>query len=217
MIVQFKKVLIVKKQRPLYTKGALLLELLVVISLLAIILSASANGVFLSLRSNKISGERDVAYALASESLEAARATGEKDWLNIYSLTKSTQHYKTIQSSGSWILATGDETVSLNNISYTRYITIDNVSRDGTTRLIQTSYSSADDDPSTQKVTATVSWLGGTPVVISSYVFRFKNDTCVQSTWTTLDSGNTVHNCTDASFDSKDSGIDVTSGSIKLE
>ncbi len=216
MIVQNKKTIIFRN-KGLHSKGALLLELLIVISLLAIILSASANGVFLSLRSNKVSGERDVAYALASESLEAARAAGEEDWLNIYSLTKSSQHYKTIQSSGAWILTTGDETITLNDISYTRYITVEDVSRDGTTRLIQTTYSSANDDPSTQKVIVTVSWPSGSPVVTSSYLFRFKNEICAQSTWTTLDPGNTVHNCTDASFDSKDTGVDVTSGSIKLE
>jgi type II secretory pathway pseudopilin PulG len=198
-------------------KGALLLELLIVIAILAVILAVTVNGVFLSIKSNKTGGERDIAIALASESLEAARATTEEDWQNIYSLTKSTQHYQTTPSGTKWILATGDETLTINNITYTRYVVIDNVSRDSTTHNIQASYSSTDDDPNTQKVTATVSWPGGGPVVSSLYFFRWKNKVCPQTAWTTGGSGNTVKLCSDASYDTKDAEIDVTGGSLKLQ
>lgn len=198
-------------------KGALLLELLIVISLLAIILSLGANAVFLSIRSNKISGERDIANALASESFEAVHAATQENWQNIYGLTKSTQHYQTIPSGGKWVLTAGDEIIVLNNISYTRYVIIDNVSRDATTRDIQTSYSSADDDPSTQKVTVTVSWSGGNPIAVSEYFFRWKNDVCAQTAWTTGGSGDTVKLCSDAGYDTKDAAIDVSGGSLKLQ
>jgi Tfp pilus assembly protein FimT len=205
------------KKRNTKSNGALLLELLIVIALLAAILSVTANATFLSLRSNKISGERDIATALAAETLESARTTAEEDWQNIYSLTKGSQHYHGVQSGTKWTLATADETVTLNGVVYTRYVTIDNVSRDGTTRAIQTTYTSADDDPSTQKATAVVSWSGGNPVTISEYFLRWRNKTCAQSAWTTGGTGNTVKLCSDASYDTKDSGMDTSSGSLKLQ
>lgn len=211
MINKFKK--INKKN-----KGALLLELLVVISLLAIILSVGANAVFLSMRSNKTSGERDVASALASESMEAVRAIVEEDWNYIYSLTKNSQHYQTVISGGKWILATGDETINLNSIVYTRYITIDNVSRDATTRDVQNTYSGTDDDPGTQKVTVTVSWPDGSPVVMSEYFFRWKNKVCNQADWSG-GVGSGEKTCPDTTHGGIDPAgtIDTSGGQLKLQ
>lgn len=208
MIDKFQK----KRTIKIQPRGALLLELLIAISLLAIILSFGANAVFLSLQSNKASGEQDVASSLASEGVEAVRAVSEEDWQNIYSLTKSTEHYKTTQSNTKWILATGNETITLNGVIYTRYVVIDNISRDGSGN-IETAYSSTDDDPSTQQVTVSVSWPGGNDAVeITGFLFRYKNKVCAQSGWATADPGNTVHVCADASYDAKDAGIDATGG-----
>ena len=199
------------------SRGSLLLELLIVISLIAIILSFSANAMFLSMRSSKTSGDRDTASALATEALEATRSVIEEDYQNIYGLVKSSGHYYPIQSGGKWVLFAGDETIVLNNTSYTRYVTVNNVSRDGSTRNIQNTYSALDDDPSTQKVTVTVSWPNGSPVSISEYFFRWKNKVCDQPGWVTALPGNSVANCGDTTFDSKDSVIDVTGGTLKLQ
>ena len=218
MIAFFKKMNTQKGRKILgISKGALLFELLIAISLLAVILSVGANAVFLSLRSDKVSGERDVASSLASETLEATRAVTDENWQNIYSLTKSSQHYYATQSGGKWILTTGDETVTSGGITYTRYVVIDNVSRDGTTRNIESSYVSADDDPSTQKITVTVSWPTGSPLSISEYFFRWKNKICNQTDWSTGGSGTTVKTCPDNSYDTKDPAIDVSGGALKLQ
>jgi type II secretory pathway pseudopilin PulG len=204
-----------------FQRGALLLELLIVISILAIILSVSANATFSSLKSNKSSGERDVSSSLASETLEAVRSIAEEDYQNIYGLTKGVQHYYPTSTDasapGRWIPKTGDENIVLNGITYTRYFTVDNVSRDDITRNIQTTYSGTYDDPSTQKVTINVSWAGGSPIVLSEYFFRWKNKICGQPGWTTADPGDTVHPCANASYDSKDTSIDISTGSIKLQ
>lgn len=200
------------------SKGALLFELLIVISIIGIISAVAANAIFLSMRSNEVSGDRGVASTLASETLEVVRAIAEEDWQNIYGLTKNTQHYYPIQSNGKWVLTSaGDETVNQNNTIFTRYVIIDNVSRDSSTRAIETSYVSADDDPSTQKVTVTVSWTGGTPVTMSEYFFRWKNKICGQSGWITEGTGDAVANCTDTSYDTKDSAVDITGGTLKLQ
>lgn len=200
-----------RQKRKVSSSGALLLELLVAISLLAVILSVGANAVFLSMRSNKVSAERDVASALATEAMEAVRATADENWQNIYGLTKSSAYHPVVVST-KWTLSSASEQITVNGISYTRSVVIDNVSRDNTTRNIQTTYLAVDDDPGTQKVTVTVTWSGGGPVAIYGYFFRWKNKTCAQTAWTTGGSGNTVKLCTDASYDVKDTGISITGG-----
>jgi len=193
-------------------KGALLLELLVVISLLAIILSVGSQAMLVSMQSGKISGERDVAVALANEALEATRGVTEEKWQNIYNLTKASQHYQATSTvpTGKWSLVTGDESVSLNSRIYTRYVIIENVQRDATTRAIVTS--GGVDDPSTQKVTVTVSWPSADAVSVSDYFFRWKNKVCVQTAWSTTIASTTVQTCPATTYDTKDSGVATTSG-----
>lgn len=199
-------------------RGALLFELLIVISLLAVILSIGANAVFLSIKGNKVSGERDVASALASESLEAVRSVAEEDWQNIYSLTKGSHYYPT-ETNGKWLLTTpGDETVNINTAVYKRYVIISNVSRDSLTRNIQNSYLSVNDDPSTQKITVRVEWTGGNPIEISEYFFRWKNKTCDQNDWSG-GVGTGVKDCSDSTHsDISPAGtINTTGGKLQLQ
>lgn len=201
-------------------KGGLLLELLIVVSLLALILSVGAQGVFVSLQSGKVSGERDTASALATEGLEAVRAVAEEKWQNIYNLTKASQHYQIIQSGNRWTLGLGDEIISLNNATYTRYVTIGDVSRDPTTRLIESSYTSVNDDPGTQKITVTVTWgpSNGESFSISDFVFRWKNKICNQTDWSG-GVGSGVKNCPDTTYESisPSNSIDTSGGQLKLQ
>ncbi|HAT68615.1 MAG: hypothetical protein A2481_00245 [Candidatus Yonathbacteria bacterium RIFOXYC2_FULL_47_9] len=196
-------------------KGALLLELLIVISLLAIILSVGTQAVYVSLQSGKISGERDIAVGLASEALEAVRGAAEEKWQNIYDLTKASQHYKTVSSGNKWTLATGDETITVNNASYTRYVVIENVSRDASTRMIDTG---TNYDPSTQKVTVTVAWPYADPVVMADYFLRWRNKVCNQTDWSG-GVGSGVKNCPNTSYDSISPAgtIDTAGGTLKLQ
>ena len=199
-------------------RGSLLLELLIAISVLAVILSVGSQAMFVSIQSGKISGERDVAIGLASEALEAVRGVADEQWQNVYDLTKSTQHYYATSTApaGKWTLAEGDETIAINIATYTRYITIDNVSRDDSTREIENVYVPANDDPNTQKVLVTVSWTGGDPVTISSYIFRWRNKVCKQTDWSG-GTGSGAKNCPDMSYGSKDTAIDTAGGTLKLQ
>lgn len=193
-------------------RGALLLELLIVISLLAGILSVGTQAVYVSLQSGKVSGERDIAVGLASEALEAVRGASEEKWQNIYDLTKTSQHYKTVQSGNKWVLATGDETIAINNVSYTRYVIIENVSRDAVTRLIDTG---TNYDPSTQKVTVTVSWPYADPVVITEYFLRWKNKVCNQTDWAG-GVGSGTKNCPDTTYVSA-TNLGVPGASLQIQ
>lgn len=189
-----------KKTLP-QSRGALLLELLVAISILAAVLSVGSQAVYVSIQSGKTSAESDVALGLANEALEAVRGTAEEKWQNIYDLAgKGTTHYKPTQSADKWTLTSGDEAVQLNTANYTRYVVVSNVSRDLSTRMIETIYNAAHDDPSTQQVAVTVSWQGtGSPVTVSDYFLRWRNKVCPQTSWAGgVSSG--VKTCPDATY-----------------
>ena len=104
------------KTRTTYStsRGSLLLELLISIALLAIILGIGSEAVWVSLQSNKISGERDVAVGLASEALEQTRSVAEEKWQNLYDLTKGSQ-YHMVQTNNKWATSTGSEIIPLND------------------------------------------------------------------------------------------------------
>lgn len=192
-------------------KGALLLELLIVISLLAIILSVGTQAVYVSLQSGKVSGERDVAVGLASEALEASRGVAEEKWQNIYDLTKGSP-YHMVQTGNKWATSTGSEIVSLNNTSYTRSVVIENVSRDASTRMIDTG---TNYDPSTQKVTVTVSWPYADPVVIAEYFLRWKNKVCNQTDWSG-GAGSGTKTCPDTTYTSA-TNLGVPGASLQIQ
>ena len=211
-------------------RGALLLELLIAISILAIILSVGTQAVYVSLQSGKISGERDVAMGLASEALEAVRGTSEEKWQNIFDLTKNSQ-YHPVQIGSKWATSTASEIITLNNASYTRYFIIQNVCRDTTpsTRditgitdtngtLTTCGTSGGAFDPSTQKVTVTVSWTNADPIIISDYFLRWRNKICNQTDWSG-GSGSGAKNCPDTTYDSISPAgmIDITGGTLKLQ
>lgn len=201
-------------------RGSLLLELLVVISVLAMILSVGSQAVWVSLQSGKTSGESDTAMGLAIEEMESVRAVADEKWQNIFNLTKGTQ-YHTAQSGTKWATSTGSEVVSLNTGSYTRYFVVNNVSRDPSTRMIDTTYNSVHDDPNTQQITVTVSWAGaGSPITLSDYFFRYRNKVCNQTDWSGGASTNGVATCGSGTiYDSISPAgtIDTTGGTLKLQ
>jgi len=210
----------IKKNK--YEGGSLLLELLLVISLIAIIFAVGTQAILVSLKSDKVSSEKDIASNLASETMELMRGVAEGNWQNIYlpsGIVKGTTHYFPLKVNNSWTLSPGDETVVINGISFTRSIIINNVSRDSTVdRKIETTYNSTDDDPNTQKITVTISWSGGNPVTIDGYLFRWRNKVCDQTLWSTQTTPvDDIALCSSSNYFSADSGIDTsTSGSLKL-
>lgn len=182
------------------SRGALLIEILVTISILAVILSLGAQSSFVSLRASKNASEKDGALNLAIETMEAVRSASDEKWQNLYDLTKgSANHYYPSQSSGKWIINnSGDEALTVNNIQYARYFVAQNTCRgtdssrnitgitdsDGSASTCTTSGGSF--DPSTQKVTVTVTtnWATSTAITFSQYFSRWRNKTTVQTSWT---------------------------------
>ena len=110
--------------------------------------------------------------------------------------------------------------VSLNGIIYSRNFYLQNACRDNDTRDIteatdSETCSSGSWDPSTLKVTTSVSW-GGNTLTSSEYITRWDNLTCLQTQWT-LAVGDSVHTCPTTDYNTS-TNIDFISsgGSLKI-
>lgn len=198
-------------------KGSLLIEILIAVSVFALLAAIGAQALVVSLNSNVAAEKKTSGAHLLSEMMGAIHAAADESWQNLYGLTKGSRYHPAI-SGGKWVLVAGDELISVGNASFTRYFTVANVSRNLSTRDVETTYASANDDPSTQLVSATVTSTTTDALTASEYFFRWRNKTCNQTAWSSSGSSG-VKTCPDNTYDSKSSGIDTTSipGSIKLQ
>ena len=209
-------------------QGQLLIEVLLAITALVIIVALSAQIFVVSSQSAKLSSEKNAAQGLVEETLEVLRGIQTEKWHEIYkppdgtgnpmTAKGSANHYHPVISGTKWTVASGDEVVTVNNTDYTRYFYIDNVSRDVATRNIESIYNASNDDPSTQKITATVTWGDGQELSTSQYIMRWRNITCNQTSWVGGALGTPV-NCPTTNYGSHDGNMDPTgtAGSLKLK
>lgn len=190
------------------TRGVLLIEALIALSLLSGLLLFGSQSILAGLYGAKSAGEKDHGTSVLRETIEAVRASTAEEWQILYNLQRSPIHYYPSQSAGKWIPALGDETVVVNGLTYTRYFTVEHVSRNNITRTIETVYNPLYDDPGTQKITVTVVWGNGNRLTQSEYLTRWRNKVCVQTAWNTPASAG-VKTCPDASYFSS---TDITAG-----
>lgn len=202
--------------------GSLLLEILIVIGVVGIIIPIIAQVVVSSLNVNKWSVENKVATDLLDETTKAMDGISFEKWQNIYGKVKgSANHYYTAKSAGAWVINSGDEALTVNSTDYTRYFTVSNICRDNTTRSIVMDVNippctaGNSDDPSTQRITVTVSWKSGT-VSKDYFLTRWRNQICHQTSWSGVGSGPAT--CPSTIYESATS-IDTSSvpGSLKLQ
>ncbi|MEI7741591.1 MAG: hypothetical protein WCJ29_03735 [bacterium] len=196
-------------------RGQLLLEVLIVTTIAAAVIALTAQIVSVSLSGTRSSGVRGEVTSLTSEAFDGVRASATEKWQNLFNLATDGTHYYSTQSAGKWVLSAGDETVTIQGKSYTRYFTISSVSRDLVTRDIETSYNASHDDPSTRQITVTlISNDGATTTTSSEYVPRWRNKACLQTDWGVAGAGPT--DCPTTNFGSKTNIDTSTSGSIKI-
>jgi len=166
--------------------GQLLVEVLISITLVAILIAALIPLILSTTSASTKENKNTVASLLAKEQIEAAQALKEEDWNKIYfpldtSNKGATNPYHLVLSAGKWQLAAGIETVNLNGIDYQKSIRIENISRTGPNGAGD--IGGTNDDPSTQKITATVADFGALPINIVEYFTRFKSQTWTQTDW----------------------------------
>ncbi|GMQ94999.1 MAG: hypothetical protein BMS9Abin13_109 [Patescibacteria group bacterium] len=206
------------------SRGQILVETLLAIFIAALVVPLVAQMLFTGLEGSRIVGQRDGASELGREVFEAVKSTAFERWLDVYRPPDGTgdpvtskgvsNHYYPSLQNGKWTILSGDETVVVGDISYTRYFTIDNVSRDPATRDIESSYTLANDDPSTQKITVTVSRGNNESLSWSEYLLRWRNKICYQTDWSGTGSGTTI--CPTTLYESETDTDFSVSGSLKI-
>ena len=155
-------------------KGFSVVEILIVVVIITVGLVALLNAVTSSLKNSRLMKENDQAKELAQEVLEAVRSfrdgtTWNTNGLGTLTLNISYHPQKTSDNPPKWNLVSGEETIGI----FTREVVFSKISRDPTSKNIESTYNPSNNDSNTRKVTATVSWQGKT-VEISTLLTNWK-------------------------------------------
>lgn len=163
------------------SRGQMIVELLIAISLMALLLPAIISGLISSREGKAQQKQRLDAILLLKEAEEAVRTVRESGWIDI---SQNGTYHPEISGSN-WILVNNEETTN----GFNRRIVIDDVYRDITGSIVQ---SGGTLDPSTKKITSTVSWDLPYLSNINStvYISRFpENYAYIQTTEEDFNSG----------------------------
>jgi len=130
-------------------RGQMVIEVIVAVSIFAIIAASSIIAIVGSLNTSRLSEEESQATFIANEGLEGVKSIRNQGWSNL----TTTSPYGLSKTSGVWaFLGTSD--IDPSN-KFTRVIDIADVGRDGSGNIL---LSGGTVDPETKKITATVSW-----------------------------------------------------------
>lgn len=158
--------------------GQILAEILIAVVMAGVVIGGVASTIGTSLIASKKSKQIATATALAQQDLEALRTIAESSWLTIYCPPSgscpgskgASVNYQVVLSGGSWQIQSGVATTSIDDLVFTHYFYIENVSRDAEGNII--AYTGESEDPSAQKITAVISWPNGTDFNMSEYLMR---------------------------------------------
>ena len=177
--------------------GQSLVEIIIAITVGAILIGAASAAIVPILRSNLETRNVQTASSLAQEYLDNVQNLAESNWLNIYippgSKGPSSQFYLSATSTTYEILSGTTSTV-VEGRTFTRYFSIENTSRNlcGASDITTNATSSCAsgpgssgvaDDPSTQKITTTITWPENRSISKSQYLTRSRNKVFVQTDW----------------------------------
>ena len=150
----------------LKTQGQSIIELLVAVTLMAILFPALFSGIIAGRDGRSMLAQRLNAFSLTREAEEAVRMIRERNWHEI----EVNGSYHPAVSANSFVLNSGPETIN----GFTRALTIEDALRDSAGVLS----ASGTSDPSTKKITVDVSWSLPHSGNISQtwYLTRFLNN-----------------------------------------
>ncbi len=164
-------------------KGQSLIEILIAIGISSLLVGSVVSTYVVSLSSNANARLQAVGGQLGQETFDNTKAVSEANWHSIYDTSKGSDYYLSL-SGQTFGLVLGTEDIPIDNVSYTRSLVIENVQRGAGGDIVTVG---GTDDPSTQKITVTVSWpspRGGTAMTkMSGYVSRNKNVSLKLTNW----------------------------------
>lgn len=174
---------------PANQKGQILVELLIAIAIAAIVLSLSAYFIQSGSQGEKRSQDKFIASQLAQEAFEATKVIAEADWNGIwynadYSVSFSPTYYLE-NDAGNWTLTTdiSHKTMTIDGKNYERSLVFYNVSRDSSTKNIETTYIQSRNDASTRKVIVSITGDQMADTNWTFYLTRWKNDVQIENDW----------------------------------
>lgn len=208
-------------------RGQLLVEAILAVALLGVLAGIVGMAVNVSTQSNKASGKKTVAAALAQEAIEAVRAirdnneTTGRGWNRIYIPSDGkgeAKHYYPQIVSNKWQLTFAEETVQKDGVDYTRYLYIEDICRDArngggsidTSTIAPCNDVTNFDDPSTVKVTIKVTASGISGIILEEYLTRAKNEVEAWDTKLKFETGAT---CTSTHVNDSTGFVELKSGS----
>lgn len=162
--------------------GQTLVEVLIGITVGAIIIGGMTGVIGLSLRSSLQNKSYQIASSLNQELADNVTIFAEANWRNIYDLNKSPDQYYLTATSTGFTAVPGTESVAVEGATYNRNFTVANINRDVNGDIAD----SGTDDPSTQKITiSTIFEVGGeiTSVSFIKYLSRNRNLIFRQTDW----------------------------------
>lgn len=179
------------------TRGQSLVEILIAIGIGAILIGGATTAIIAILRSNLETRNVQIATSLSQEYLDSVQSLAESNWRIIYSPSSgkgpSSQFYLTA-SSTSFAIVAGTTSTAVEGRTFTRYFSIENVNRNlcGADEISTDASSTCTsgpgsvgitDDPSTQKITVTVSWPENRSISRTQYLTRNIDRVFVQTDW----------------------------------
>ncbi|MBN2197712.1 hypothetical protein JW698_00730 [Candidatus Wolfebacteria bacterium] len=181
-----------------FESGQYLIEVIIGVTIGAILIGAGITAIVPILKNNLETKNVQIASPLIQEYLEIIKNIAESSWFNIYNPPAekgiSSQFYL-VSTSTAYQIFSGTTSTIIEGLSFNRSFSIENVNRElcGAGNVTTNSITSCDngpgglgvaDDPSTQKITVTVSWDGGGLISRSQYFTRNRNKTFIQTNWT---------------------------------
>lgn len=155
--------------------GFTFIEILIAIALIGIVFTTLLGVGFLVLNVSSSIKKQTQADSLIKSEFEALRNFRDGTQWAINGLgtvnTGSGNPYYLVNNSGEWELVFGTETSGI----FARQIVFDEVSRDPSTKNIETVYNPSNRDIDTKKITITVTWPNRTMQTVS-YFTNWKND-----------------------------------------
>jgi len=179
------------------TRGQSLVEIMIAVGIAAILLGGATAAIIPILRSNLETRNVQITNLLAQEYLDNLESLAESDWHLIYnppsSKGPSSQFYLRATTTTFEIISGTTSTV-VEGRTFTRYFSIENVNRDLcgagdiTTNASTTCTSGpgavgVTDDPSTQKITVSISWPENRSLSKIQYLTRSVNRVFRQTDW----------------------------------
>jgi len=223
-----QKLWLVKNQ----SRGQSLVEIIIAIAIGAILLGGGTAAIVPILRSNTEIKNAQTAASLAQQHLDSLSAMAESSWHIIYTPPAGkgpSSQFHLRATSTTYQIISGTTSTVMEGRTFTRYFSIENVSRDfcgagDITTNTTTGCTSGPgtvgvaDDPSTQKITAIVGWPENRSLSKIQYLTRSVNRVFRQTDWSGGPNQEGPITSENERF-ATSTGIDAAStpGSIKLQ